>query len=114
MPPREITSDELHERGNEIMERLDAGEVLIITRDGIPIAELRPLRRRYFVPKEVAFDAFRGAPRIDVAKMRTELDVAVDQKPIPETQMAACDSERILQIAFSDVVVELTAILGRH
>lgn len=43
---REITVRELRNRGGEVLERVARGEALTVTRDGQPIAQLRPLQRR--------------------------------------------------------------------
>jgi prevent-host-death family protein len=42
----EVAVRDLRNRGGEILERVAAGEAMIVTRDGHPIAELRPLARR--------------------------------------------------------------------
>jgi len=45
----EITQRELRNDSGEIMRRLDAGETFIVTRNGVPVGELTPLRRHRFV-----------------------------------------------------------------
>lgn len=42
----EITVRELRNHGADVLERVARGEALTVTRDGKPIAELRPLARR--------------------------------------------------------------------
>jgi antitoxin (DNA-binding transcriptional repressor) of toxin-antitoxin stability system len=39
------------------MRALDRGEAFVMTRNGVPFAELTPFRRRQFVPAEVALAA---------------------------------------------------------
>ena len=65
------------------MRALDAGESFIVTRNGVPVGELTPLRRPRFVPKSAALDAFRGAARVNFARFRADLDAVADQNPMP-------------------------------
>jgi prevent-host-death family protein len=41
----EVTIRELRNRGGDVLDRVSRGEILTVTRDGHPIAELRPLMR---------------------------------------------------------------------
>jgi len=83
MPAREITQRQLRKENREIMDALEAGESFVITRNGVPVAKMTPLRRRFFVPKEVVLAVFRNAPDIDLARMRADLDAVADQDPTP-------------------------------
>lgn len=60
-----ITQRELRNDSGEIMRRLDQGESFVITRNGVPVGELTPLRRHQFVPVAAAVTIFRNAPAID-------------------------------------------------
>lgn len=80
---RAITQRELRNESGRIMRALDKGKSFIITRNGVPVGELTPVRRRTFVPVETAIAAFAGAPRVDVERFRTDVDAAVDQDPAP-------------------------------
>ena len=51
---------------------------MIVTRNGMPVAELRPIPPRRFVPRAVIADAAVRAPRIDATRFRTDLDEVVD------------------------------------
>jgi prevent-host-death family protein len=79
--PRAITQRELRNESGEIMRGLDRGEEYLITRNGVPVGELRPIARRRFVAAEVLITAFAGAPLVDVARLRDDLDRLVDQTP---------------------------------
>ncbi|MCP4087033.1 MAG: type II toxin-antitoxin system prevent-host-death family antitoxin, partial [Actinomycetia bacterium] len=46
---REVTQRELRNDSGEIMRELDRGETFIVTRNGVPVGELTPLRRHRFV-----------------------------------------------------------------
>jgi prevent-host-death family protein len=76
---REITQRELRNNSGEIMRQLDQGESFVVTRNGVPVGELSPLRRHRFVSAEAAVAAFKGAPPIDFDRLRADLDRAADQ-----------------------------------
>src|SRR5881398_3336296 len=59
---RKITQRELRNESGRIMRALDRGKYFIITRNGVPVGELIPLRQRMFVPAKAAVAAFAGAP----------------------------------------------------
>jgi antitoxin (DNA-binding transcriptional repressor) of toxin-antitoxin stability system len=80
---REITQRELRNESGAIMRSLDAGESFLVTRNGVPVGELRPMRRSTFVPRDVALAALRNTPKIDSAEFRRDLDALLDQDPTP-------------------------------
>jgi prevent-host-death family protein len=45
----EITQRELRNQSGEIMRALDRGESFVVTRNGVPVGELTPLRHEQFV-----------------------------------------------------------------
>jgi prevent-host-death family protein len=71
---RQITQRELRNDSGEIMRKLDEGESFIVTRNGVPVGELTPLRRHRFVAAEAAVALFRTAPAVDARRFRSELD----------------------------------------
>src|SRR5919201_1565003 len=71
---REITQRELRNESGKIMRALDEGESFVVTRNGVPVGELLPLRRRQFVSAEAAVAAFAGAPAIDIERFRADVD----------------------------------------
>ncbi|MGQ0434148.1 MAG: type II toxin-antitoxin system Phd/YefM family antitoxin [Microthrixaceae bacterium] len=71
---REITQRELRNESGEIMRQLDRGETFIVTRSGVPVGELTPLRRHRFVSADTAVAMFRNAPGVDYATFRADLD----------------------------------------
>jgi antitoxin (DNA-binding transcriptional repressor) of toxin-antitoxin stability system len=80
---REITQRELRNGSGEIMRALDRGESFVVTRNGVPVGELAPLKRRRFVGGEAAVAAFAGAPRLEPERLRADLDAVLDQDPTP-------------------------------
>lgn len=65
------------------MRELDRGESFVVTRNGIPVGELAPLRRHRFVNAQAAVAAFRGAPRLDLDRLRADLDRTASQEITP-------------------------------
>ncbi|MGH9113889.1 MAG: type II toxin-antitoxin system Phd/YefM family antitoxin [Acidimicrobiales bacterium] len=80
---REITQRELRNQSGEIMRALDEGEVFIVTRNGVPVGELTPLRRHRFVAAEAAVAMFRAAPSVDYDRLRADLDAVAVQDAMP-------------------------------
>jgi prevent-host-death family protein len=80
---REITQREFRNNSGEIMRNLDDGETFIVTRNGVPVAELTPLRRHRFVTAEAATALFRSAPPVDYRRLRADLDAIADQAVDP-------------------------------
>jgi prevent-host-death family protein len=78
-----ITQRELRNDSGEIMRRLDQGEAFVVTRNGVPVGELIPFRRRRFVPLETVAAAFTLAPSIDATRFRHDLDRHLDQNIEP-------------------------------
>jgi len=79
---RHITQRELRNESGKIMRALDRGESFVVTRNGVPVGELLPVRRQ-FVPVEAVVAAFRGAPAIAFRRFRRDLDRYVSQDPRP-------------------------------
>ncbi|WP_415950034.1 type II toxin-antitoxin system Phd/YefM family antitoxin [Streptomyces sp. KLOTTS4A1] len=69
-----ITQREFRNNSAAVMDAVEAGETYHITRNGIEVAELRPLtRRREFSAEELVARA-RALPPVDYAQMRREAD----------------------------------------
>lgn len=73
----DVTIRELRNRGGDVLERVRRGEVLTVTRDGHPVAELRPLPRRP-VPAATLLRHWRGLPEVDAAKLKADIDAMLD------------------------------------
>jgi prevent-host-death family protein len=80
---RRITQRELRNESGRIMRALDTGKRFIVTRNGVPVGELIPVRQRAFVPTEAALAAFLSAPRLNPARFREDVDAVIDQDPTP-------------------------------
>jgi prevent-host-death family protein len=80
---REITQRELRNESGEVMRALDAGESFIVTRNGVGVGELTPLRRRRFVDRAAVLAAFASAAPINAVQFRADLDDLISQDPTP-------------------------------
>lgn len=65
------------------MRQLDRGETFVVTRNGVPVGELSPLRRHRFVSADAAVALFRDAPHVDYERFRADIDALADQNPVP-------------------------------
>jgi hypothetical protein len=65
------------------MRELDKGRAFIVTRNGVPVGELSPLRQRVYVPSDAVVATFVGSPRIARARFRKDVDAVVDQNSTP-------------------------------
>lgn len=76
-------SGERRNGSGEIMRRLDEGESFVVTRNGVPVGELTPVRRLRFVSAAAATQIFRAAPPIDADEFRRDLDTVAGQDIAP-------------------------------
>jgi prevent-host-death family protein len=73
-----VSVRELRNHGGEILNRVQRGEHVTVTRDGAEIAELVPLPQ----PAQhvsVLINRRRLLPRVDAAALRTDIDSVIDQ-----------------------------------
>ena len=75
---RMITQSELRNDSAAVLREVEAGRTLIVTRNGTPVAELRPLQPRRFVARATIADAAR-VPRVDARRFLADLDAVIDQ-----------------------------------
>jgi prevent-host-death family protein len=73
----DVTIRELRNKGGEVMERVIAGEVLTVTRDGLPVAQLVPLPRRPISSDEI-LRRWRNVPSVDPDALRRDIDEIID------------------------------------
>jgi prevent-host-death family protein len=76
---RTISQRELRNDSAAVLREVQAGHTIIVCRNGVPVAELRPVPPRRFVPRAVIAEAARRAPRIDAEGFRADLETVVDQ-----------------------------------
>jgi prevent-host-death family protein len=76
---KEVTQRQLRNDSGEIMRALDRGASFVVTRNGVPVGELIPVRSHRFVATEEVLEVFQTAPTIDGERFRADLDRWVDQ-----------------------------------
>ena len=76
-----IAQRELRNDNAKVIDAVAAGESFVVTRNGVAVAELRPIRqaRRTFVPRGELVGLIAGGPSIDSARFRADVDRVVDQ-----------------------------------
>ena len=74
----EASIRELRNHGGRVLARVAGGERVVVTNDGEPVAELRPLPRRPLTAATLQ-ERFRRLPRLDPVRFRTDVDSVIDQ-----------------------------------
>ena len=82
---RVIAQRDLRNQNAQILAAVEAGATFVVTRNGTPVAELRPLARgrRSFVPRAEIAAVVATGPTIDAAAFRRDLEAAIDQRLLP-------------------------------
>lgn len=73
----EVSIRDLRNHGGEVIERVERGERLTVTRDGRRVAELQPLGPLP-VKAAVLIERWSRLPRLDPAGLRRNLDQVID------------------------------------
>ena len=83
---RVIAQRDLRNQNAQIIAAVEAGASFVVTRNGTPVAELRPLAagRRRFVPRAELATVAAAGPRIDAAAFRYDLDATIEQNLLDE------------------------------
>ncbi len=78
---RTIAQRELRNDNAKVIEAVSAGESFVVTRNGEPVAELRPYRsaRRTLVEREDVLTLATAGVRIDRDQFRADLDRMIEQ-----------------------------------
>ena len=77
MKSRVITQRELRNQSAAVLREVEGGRTIVVTRNGTPIGELRPIGRHRFVPRATIAEAAARAPRIDAERFRADLDAVI-------------------------------------
>ena len=72
-----MTIRELRNRGGEVVDRVEAGGHVTVTRDGRPVAELRPLRPRG-LSAVALLERWRRLPVVEPTRLRRDLDSVIE------------------------------------
>jgi hypothetical protein len=54
-----------------------------VTRNGVPVGELSPVRPRQFIDAAAALASFAGAAHVDATRLRADVDAVLDQDATP-------------------------------
>jgi prevent-host-death family protein len=73
----EVTVRELRNDGGRVLDRVAAGEALVVTRDGSPVAELRPLPAPTLDAASL-LARWRQLPPVDPERLQADIDSLVD------------------------------------
>jgi prevent-host-death family protein len=73
----EVTIRDLRNHGGSVVDRVERGETVIVTRDGVQVAELRPLPRPR-LNAAALLARWRTVPLVDAAEMRADIDSVLD------------------------------------
>ena len=76
---RTITQRELRNDSGAVLREVQAGQTITVTRNGVPVAELRAVPQRRFVHRAAIVEAAHRAPRVEYDRLRADLDAVVDQ-----------------------------------
>ncbi|MGV9825541.1 MULTISPECIES: type II toxin-antitoxin system Phd/YefM family antitoxin [unclassified Gordonia (in: high G+C Gram-positive bacteria)] len=68
---------DLRNNGGEVLRRVERGERIVVTRDGEPVAELRPLPRKSVSAAEL-IRRRAHLPQIDPDVLRSDIDSVLD------------------------------------
>lgn len=74
-----VTIRDLRNRGGDVIDRVAAGNPVTVTRDGRPVAELRPLRPAGLTAA-VLLARWRHVPIVDRERLRRDIDAVLDQR----------------------------------
>jgi prevent-host-death family protein len=69
-----ISQREFRNNSAAIMDAVEAGETYHVTRNGVEIAELRPVVRRRRLTADELVERHRALPHVDFDRMRDEAD----------------------------------------
>lgn len=69
-----ISQREFRNNSAAVMDAVEAGETYHVTRNGVEIAEVRPLPRRRRLTSEELVERHRKLPRVDHDQLRREAD----------------------------------------
>ena len=77
IPQRELRNDNA-----KVIDAVVAGQTFVVTRNGEPVAELRPVRagRRNFITRDQLKRMAAAGIRIDRQRFRDDLDDSIDQR----------------------------------
>jgi len=80
MAETRATVRDLRNHGGDVLDRVAAGERVVVTRDGRPVAHLTAIRTAR-LGRAALLERWRNLPRVDAAALRRDLDDLLDPEP---------------------------------
>jgi prevent-host-death family protein len=77
MPKSRATVRDLRNHGGDVLDRVAAGEHIVVTRDGRPVAELTAVHK-VRLSRDALLERWRHLPRVDAKRLRRDLDTILD------------------------------------
>lgn len=78
--PTEVSVRQFVNDSGSVTRGLREGKRYILTINGEPLAEVKPIKRRRFVPTAEAQAVFATAPVVDWDEVRADLDTVIDDE----------------------------------
>ncbi|MEU7746178.1 hypothetical protein [Nonomuraea sp. NPDC049158] len=78
--PTEVSVRQFVNDSGSVTRGLREGKRYILTINGEPLAEVKPIKRRRFVPTAEAQAVFATAPAVDWSEVRADLDTMIDDE----------------------------------
>lgn len=75
----EVSIRDLRNDGGSVVERVLRGQLVTVTKSGIPVAQLRPVARRP-AAADILLQRWSRVPRIDLDQLRAEVDDLLDTR----------------------------------
>lgn len=72
-----VSVRDLRNNGADVLRRVERGQRIVVTRDGDPVAELAPVRRRSASAAEL-IRRRRNLPPVDPQALRNDIDRVLD------------------------------------
>ena len=72
-----VSVRDLRNHGGDVLNAVLAGKSMLVTRQGKPVAELRPVPADG-TPRAVVAQRWRGLPVVDLDALRQDLDAVID------------------------------------
>ena len=73
----EVSIRDLRNHGGDVMNRVEQGETVVVTRAGVPVGELRPLPRPRLTADSLLL-RWRHVPAVDPDGLRADVDAVLD------------------------------------
>jgi prevent-host-death family protein len=74
-----VSQRELRNESGALLRAAERGEIVVVTRNGIPTAQLGPIQPAAAVGREEAVRGARALPRVDAGRLKQDVDQILDQ-----------------------------------